>query len=152
VAKHHVVLILAVILFGAACLSPALAFRVFTNTPVVYKLERMSGGAVLALGWFGVLRGQWAWSANPLAMLGWAFLLFGRRRIALATLAISVAVAFTTFAARRQQFPHDEGDVTHMTLDRPLIGFYLWVASLALMFIAIALWPMKKEITKPRAA
>lgn len=141
--RHRVLLIVAVMLYGAACFSPALSFRVFTESPAAYKLEHLSGGALLVLGWLGLIQGQWAWLANPLLLAGWMLLLFRRPRAALAVAVLALAVACLTFTAKGQQFPHDEGDVSHMSLLRPLFGFYLWAASIALTVLAASLWPRR---------
>jgi hypothetical protein len=130
---------ISLILYAAACLVPALHFDKTTG-----EQQIMKGWEVALLGWQAVLIGNFGWGANPILILAWVLLLLGSGRIATVCGGLAVVFALMSLMLLGKTIPADEGGVTHMVLSRLYIGFYLWVASMA-VFVAAS-------ITRWRAA
>jgi hypothetical protein len=117
-------------LYALACATPALHFATVPPRPSNAS-EIWPGFAVALSGMLGVVALQFAWYANlvlPVALLCVA-LQWWRAALAAATLAVLIAanLLFLPF----QRIPYSEGpDYFYIVSQRPLIGSYLWVASI----------------------
>jgi hypothetical protein len=124
-------LLLSLILFVAACCTPALEFRHSSGPNTA-----MWGAAVLGVGWSGIFAGVVAWYANPFWLLGMVLAVFRQRKVGVAAGIIAAIIASTTFFVIGRELPADEGDVTHMAIVRLLPGCYCWLASLVTLPVA----------------
>lgn len=124
----------SLLLYGIACCLPVLELRHSNGTTDV-----MLGLRALAIGWSGFFANVHGWFANPLWLTG-VVLAFGRKPLP-ATLAglAALAVAATTFLALGRELPADEGNVTKMTIVRVLPGAYVWMSSMLLLAVTLAL-------------
>jgi hypothetical protein len=125
--------IVSIVLFVAACCTPALEFRHSDGPNTV-----MWGAQILAVGWSGVFAGIVAWYANPFWLAGLIFDLLRKPTPAAAAGVIAIAIACSTFAILGREMPADEGDVTKMAVVRLLPGCYVWLASLVAIPLAAA--------------
>jgi hypothetical protein len=122
---------LAFFLLLLACALPALVMSRGGGAE-----ESWPGIQVLGLGWMGPLIGQLGWYANLPAGLALPFLLFRRCFIAAGILAVSLLLSLHTLALFHQEIPANEGGVgPPYVLQRLGPGFYLWVASLLVLFL-----------------
>lgn len=129
-------LIASVVIFVAACLCPALDFRVFTSDPQDYRVVTDRGGNLLLLGWWGVLAGVPAWLANPCWVASVVAEYWHHPALALGLSVAALLLASSTFRLRRKAVARDEGGVSQALLLRPRIGFALWLAAMALVAAA----------------
>jgi len=117
----------SVLCFAAACALPCLEMSQKSD-PVWYGLR------ILVLGWMGILVGQFAWLANPLWAFGLVAVAFRKWTLALVMLGLSLLFALNTLLLFGISLPADEGNVNHTSLVRLRIGFYLWLASIGILF------------------
>ena len=127
----------AVMSYVAACVTPVLRFDQIENA--MRPPQIMKGYEVLLLGWQGVFIGNFAWMANVLLLASALLLLTSRVRAASICAAIAFVVALQTLTLFGARVIADEGGVTHMTMSRLYVGFYLWIASIAVV-LAGSLW------------
>lgn len=129
---------ISLLLYLAACCSPALLFTTLTRdslTPVAH--ETMWGFQVLLKGYLGIVQGIIGWYANPLWLA--ALLVFPKRpKAALAVGLASLVIALTTFLAIGKDLAVWASDPYHQHLSAPLPGCFLWMASLAA--VPLACW------------
>ena len=131
----------SILLYVTAAFLPALTFRVFSDSPAQFSLENHRGYNLLLLGGLTLLVGFPAWLANPLWAAGIIALLRHRVIGARMLLGGAVLLALVSLTLFRHRLPHDEAGVTKMLLQRPLIGFYLWLSSIVLALIAAMTGP-----------
>jgi hypothetical protein len=133
-----ILLFISLGLFVVACCLPALDFKQSTG-----KNDIMLGLRALAVGWSGIFAAIVAWYANPV----WAFAIvigFCRKPVICAVAGIvALLIALTTFSIVGRELPADEGNVNRMTVVRLLPGFYVWLASMAVLPLAILLPKLK---------
>jgi hypothetical protein len=127
----------AVISYVAACVAPVLRFDQIENATRPPQIMR--GYEVLLLGWQGIFAGNFAWMANVLLLASALLLLTSHVRAAAISAGIALVVALQTLTLLGARVIADEGGVTHMTMSRLYVGFYLWIASIAVM-LAGSLW------------
>jgi hypothetical protein len=84
-----------------------------------------------------VLSYLFAWCANPFWGLGMILALLHKPKTAMVIGIIAVLFACTTFLAIGQQFPGDEGGITHNVISHLSVGFYFWMASLLVLPVSI---------------
>lgn len=125
--RNHLFIGLSVLLFLLACATPCLEMSQKSD-PTWYGLR------ILVLGWMGVLVGQFAWLANPLWLLGLITFALRKWRVALIALGASLLFAANTLLLFVMPLPADESNINHTSLVRLRIGFYLWLASIAVLF------------------
>ena len=125
------VLIASGVLFSIACCLPALEFRDGKNVPDI-----MRGARALAVGWSGLFAGILAWYANPIWLFGVIAMAFRRPLPAVLAGVAAIGLALLTYSAVGRELPGDEGNVTKTTIVSILPGFYVWVASMALLPLA----------------
>lgn len=118
----------SLLLFALACATPCLEMSQKSD-PVWYGLR------ILILGWMGFLAGQFAWFANPLWVIGLCLLAFRKWSAAVVVSGLSLLLALNTLALFVMPLPADESKVNTTSLVRLRIGFYLWLASLAVPFV-----------------
>lgn len=125
--RNHLFIGLSVLLFVMACATPCLEMSQKSD-PTWYGLR------ILVLGWMGILAGQFAWLANPLWLLGLITFALRKWLVTLIVLGFSLLFAANTLLIFVMPLPADESNINHTSLVRLRIGFYLWLASIAVLF------------------
>jgi hypothetical protein len=98
-------------------------------------------------GWFS---GNFAFLANPLLLFGWIFLGQQRYRRALCWLAPAPLLAMQTFQLRHTTWHEDEGGVNNSFMTHPVIGWYVWLASILLpLAVAIHWYRIQRALPAP---
>jgi hypothetical protein len=138
------VLAASLILYLIACALPALYLA-------GDRTQTMRGVEVLALGWQGLLIGQFAWFANGPWLIS-LFLVWFRRPLTAAVLAfLAFALAQDTWRLFGQEIPADEGGVNQFYLERLGPGAYLWMASIALVVVGALVIRLRSGATRQPA-
>lgn len=125
--QNRVFIGISVVLYLIACATPCLEVSQKSD-PVWLGLQ------ILVMGWLGILVGQFAWLANPLWLAGLLFFAFRKWMAALILSGLALVFALNTFTMFVTELPADEGGMNTFHLVRLRIGFYLWLASLAVPF------------------
>ncbi len=125
--RNHLFIGLSLLLFLLACATPCLEMSQKSD-PTWYGLR------ILVLGWLGILVGQFAWLANPLWLIGLITFVLRKWLATLIVLGFSLLFALNTLLLFGIPLPADESNVNHTSLVRLRIGFYLWLASIAILF------------------
>ena len=125
---HRLFIGFSVFLYLAACVAPCL--EVTQKSDPVWP-----GWQILLMGWLGVLVGQFAWLANPLWLGGLIFFALRKWTVALILSGLAILPTFNTLTMFVTELPADEGGMNTFHLVRLRIGFYLWLASLAVLFV-----------------
>ena len=123
--------------YVAACFAPVLRFDQIENATRPPQI--MKGYEALLLGWQGIFVGNFAWTANVLLLASAVLLLTSHARAAAICAGIALVVGLQTLMLLGARVIADEGGVTHMTMSRLYIGFYLWIASIVVV-LAGSLW------------
>jgi len=127
----------SVALFAVSLTLPALA-------QVGLGVDDDRGYMVLAMGWAGVLFGQFGWFANAYWAAGLVFLARRRWKAAAVTASLAVLVAADTFMLYRTGFPSDAGGSHAVKI---LAGFWVWWASLWVLAVgAIVRWRRHRRV------
>jgi hypothetical protein len=87
-------------------------------------------------GFFAMFEGQYAWLANPLALLALITLCIRLRRLSLCLSVLALLVAQHTWWLVGTVIDGDEGGVTKFRVVSLGTGFYLWTTSFFLLAIA----------------
>jgi hypothetical protein len=93
--------------------------------------ERHYGWAILIYGWFGILKHEFAWLANPLLLLGLVTLL--ARQNLLTCVAAVGCIALGLLALRTTMLPTSIGNQSRVV--GFTIGYYLWMGSFVALLI-----------------
>ncbi len=125
--RQQTIIGISLLLFVLACATPCLEMSQKSD-PVWYGLR------ILVLGWMGFLAGQFAWYANPLWVIGLCLLAFRKWSAAVIFSGLSLLFALNTLTMFVMPLPADESKVNTTSLVRLRIGFYCWLASLAVPF------------------
>jgi hypothetical protein len=125
----------AVLCFAASLTAPAVTFF---NTSSG-KLETLPGWQCALTGFLAIFAGQLSWIANPWFAVGSVLLLLGRWKLAAGLGAAGLAIALHAFALRANPLPANEGGVGELQLRSFGAGYWLWMASFALLALA-AVW------------
>ncbi len=134
------VLLLSLFIYLLACATPALLFDISNND------DPMIGFNLLFIGWMAVFYGQFGWFANPLLALAMLLFLFKRWLVTLILVILTLAVAANTLTLYEQALPADEAGTNTMELVGLGVGFYLWIASMAIIGLgAIGLWILNRK-------
>ena len=128
---------IALVTYVVACIAPVMRFDQIENATRPPQI--MKGYEALLLGWQGIFVGNFAWVANVLLLASALLLLTSHVRAAAISSGIALVVALQTLMLLGARVIADEGGVTHMTMSRLYIGFYLWIASIAVV-LASSLW------------
>jgi hypothetical protein len=126
--RQQVFIGVSLLLFLLACVTPCLEMSQKSD-PVWYGLR------ILVLGWMGFLAGQFAWYANPLWLIGLCLLAFRKWSAAAIFSGLSLLFALNTLLMFVMPLPADESKVNTTSLMGLRIGFYFWMASLAVPFV-----------------
>ncbi|MFN0112860.1 MAG: hypothetical protein ACKVZH_28705 [Blastocatellia bacterium] len=126
--RNHLFVGVSLLLFVMACATPCLEMSQKSD-PVWYGLR------ILVLGWMGFLAGQFAWFANPLWLIGTVAFAFRKWSVALISLGLALFFALNTLLLFVMPLPADESKINNTSLVRLRIGFYLWLASMAVLFV-----------------
>ncbi len=122
-------------LYALACATPALHFATVPPRPS-NATEIWPGWAVVASGMLAVVALQFAWYANLLLPFVYLSLALRRWRIATALALLTTLVAANLAFLPFQKIPYSEGpEFFHIVLQRPLIGSFLWVASILVTLV-----------------
>jgi hypothetical protein len=135
--RHRTTAVVALLLYAAAFIAPVMRWTQIENA--MRPPQIMKGYEVLLLGWQGLFIGNFAWMANVLLAVSLVLLLGGHERAAAITAMIAFALALQTIMLLGARVIADEGGVTHMTMSRLYTGFYLWIASIAVVLVG-SLW------------
>jgi len=137
--KSYPWLRISLVLYAIACCCPALELTTTTRehlTPVTH--DNMWGVQLLMRGFMGIFFGIVAWFANPLWVVALLLVYLKWVKTALAVSAASLVIAFTSFLAIGKDLAVWESDIYHQHPSALLPGFYLWMASLAV--VPLACW------------
>jgi hypothetical protein len=129
----------SVSLFLVACATPALELVGNAHT---YTF----GAEALIEGPLAGFLGQFAWFANLLLLPALLLALTGRLRACAVCAFVGLAIANQTWTLVGSQIPGDEGGVTHYTVKSLQIGFYLWLASFAVLGVGGLLFRSRLSI------
>lgn len=128
--RRNICLICCYILFGLACVLPALEFRRNEDGTEIW-----AGGIALFNGILGLLMGHVAWLANPLLALG-AFSLFHRHRTGAVICAVlALLFSLDTFQLFYETVPGDEAGVNKLYLRQLREGTFCWMGSMVAILI-----------------
>ena len=131
------IIVVSLFLYFIACITPAM----------VFDKETWLGIKVLVLGWQGILLAQFAWFANGFWLLSLLLVFLRRWFLTIGATALTVLIALDSFLFLGQQIPLDEANVNHMVFQFYHIGFYFWLASLAVVGIgAGVIWLITRKI------
>src|SRR5262249_36307939 len=127
-------------LYLGSLATPALEFVKTSGEQQVLK-----GYEALLLGWQALFVGNVGWLANVMDFPSLILLLPGFVRTAAVVSALAAAVGLHTLMLMGVTLSADEAGVTHMSLTRLDVGFYLWIASMGLVMIgSIGCWRASK--------
>jgi hypothetical protein len=120
-----VVVIVSLLFFIASLGMPALKFR--EHSPV-------RGLTTLLWGWWGVLRGDFPWFANPAYFAAVFFGSLKQRAVAMSCCAIALGLGLLSHSVSEWYFNEAGGT----PVDRLGAAYYFWMASFAVLFIGLA--------------
>ncbi len=104
---------------------------------------------MLALGWQGFFLGQFAWFANLFWLLSLPLVFIRRWILALIAALMAILVAHEAFSFFGATIPLDEAFVNTMVFRSYHVGFYFWVASIAVVGIGAGLmWLVTRRIPR----
>jgi hypothetical protein len=131
--------LVSLFLFLLACATPAM----------VFDKETWPGIQVLVLGWQGVLLGQFAWFANAFWFMSLLFAFFRRWILTLAATLVAILIALDALSFVGAKVPLDEGFVNMMIFQSYHVGFYFWMASIAVVGVgAVVMWIITSRISR----
>jgi hypothetical protein len=131
--------LVSVFLFLIACATPAM----------VFDKETWPGIQVLVLGWEGAFLGQFAWFANAFWLLSLLLAFLRRWLLTLAATFVAALVARDALAFLGTTVPLDEGGVNTMVFKSYHVGFYFWMASIAVVGLgAVVMWIIMSRISR----
>ena len=133
---------------------PALLFR-FVSTDyrhirVVGKTHIYTGIQMLHWSILGPFQGNFAGFANLLLWFSWLSLLIGQNKYLLTSSRWAAILSLQTFQIFLMPMPLDEGGVKHAELIHPLLGYYLWIASIVIVLAAAWYWRPVSLTEHPR--
>ncbi len=136
------VILVSIALWIVSLRLPAILFAEYSSTPHNGALLPQISGptfphvclgrTMLLTSLFGPFWLNFAGGANVAWIVGCIQLLRCRERPARIALLIALGLTLQTFQLRLVAFPFDEGGVMKGAFVHPLLGWYVWVASLAL--------------------
>jgi hypothetical protein len=137
--RNHVLLWVSIALFLAACALPALVLHnrhYLDNTHYVWgSYQSIRGGVLLiqglALGW---IRLNFTAFANLPLWLSWIQYWRGRYEAARLCSSLALIISIETLQLTVQPYLYDEGATTKGFLIAPHIGFFCWIAGIAVIF------------------
>jgi hypothetical protein len=111
-----------------------------------------SAVGLLSIGWMGLLEGYVEWIANPLMLYSW-FCAFRQRYWPAVTNAAVALVLMLVFLSRSEVVWVGDNGTLHAAIHAYGLGYWLWLASAAIMVIAggLAQWAQQVGIQKRSA-
>ena len=106
---------------------------------------------ILLMGWFAMLTGQFAWIANPLALVAVVFYLRGSFRKSFWLAFLAAVASLNTFTMIGKEVLLDEGGRSSKVLQLGG-GAYLWLASMLLLLTCCATYAWRARALGKRAA
>lgn len=135
------VIAFSLFLFLLACATPAM----------VYDKQTDLGIQVLAVGWLGILLGQFAWYANLFWLLSLLLAFFRRWILTLAASMVATLIALDALSFFGATVPLDEASVNTMVFKSYHVGFYLWMVSIVVVGIGAAvMWFVTRRLTRSK--
>lgn len=131
-------------LWGWSFSLPAILFRYALRADhpgLPLQTETYSGMGMFFASLLGPCFLNFAGVANVLLMVGWVLLLRNAVRGARINLGIAALLTLQTFQMRFVEFPFDEAGVNNGLLLHPLVGWYVWVASIVVPLAVAFLLP-----------
>jgi hypothetical protein len=134
--------VISMLLFAASLVTPAIRFALVhghhphPRPSDVRQVESKTGFAMLFSSLFGPFYLNFAGVANPLLIVAWWLLWYRRSNAAPILLVVALLLSLQTFQLYQSGIAADEGGVMYDEMLRPLVGFYLWVASMAVPLVA----------------
>ena len=124
--------------FVAACCSPAL---LFAHDPPV------RGITTLLWGWWGLVKGDLPWLANPIYFGALALAWKKKYLLAMAMSAVAISLGLRSLQVK-EWFFNEAGGTPIAALG---IGFHFWIASFGILFIGAALlqWVVRPAPSSP---
>jgi hypothetical protein len=98
----------------------------------------------LALGW---IRFNFTAFANPLLWLSWILYFFEKYQGARICATLALVISAETLQLTVQPYLYDEGGSTEGFLVAPHIGFFCWIASMAVIWVESNRWVKIEETT-----
>ncbi len=99
----------------------------------------------------GPFQANFAGIANLLLWFSWLLLLIGHSKYLLASSRWATILSLQTFQIFLMPMPMDESGGNHAELIHPLLGYYLWTASIVIVLAAA--WYLRPEShTEPLAS
>jgi hypothetical protein len=93
------------------------------------------GIGLFAMGWAGMFGGVYNWFANPIYIMGMASLLWNAPKVARGLMPLALLIGLETWMHTKVAFVADVAG-GGQKLMYPLIGFYVWIASLIVGTVA----------------
>lgn len=155
--KYKTVLLgLSLLLYGTALALPCLLFNVVPIAPAgvtATHVYTMKGAELTAWGIFGLLFLQIpaiGWLANPIYGLCCIFFMRQQYKFSAMTGLASVVVGFGgTLSAFWFTLPADSGGIAKFILNKPLFGFWVWLAAPGLLAL-ISVFRLVKMTQHPK--
>jgi hypothetical protein len=144
-------LVITGIAFYAEALShSALLYRItahsWNGSNTFIRMQTYTGAQMLHNSVVGPFVLNFAGLANPLLWFSWLLLLSGRIDYAFLSSRAAAVLSLQTFQNLLFPIPLDEGGVQHAKLVHPLLGYYLWAASILITLAACWYWhPYPRE-------
>jgi hypothetical protein len=132
--KSYPWLQISLVSYLVACCVPALELT--TTSPenlIPVAHAKMWGFQLLLRGFMGVFTGTIGWFANPLWAVALLLVFFKRLKAALFVSLLSVAIALSSITVIGRDLAVWESDPYHQRVSALLPGFFVWIASLALV-------------------
>jgi hypothetical protein len=131
---------LSLLLYGIALALPCLLFNIVPIDPAkvnVLRVYEMKGIELTIAGIVGLLFLQIAaigWLANPIYWLGCIFFVRQQYKFSVIAGLTSVVIGFGgTLLAFWFALPADSGGISKLVLNKPLFGFWIWLAAPGLL-------------------
>jgi len=123
---------------------PALLFHFVSTTPrgirTPYKMHIYTGAEMLHWSILGPFQANFAGCANVLLWFSWLSFLIGQNKYLLASSRWAAILSLQTFQIWLMPMPLDESGGNHAELIHPLLGYYLWIASIVIVLAASWYW------------
>jgi len=138
------VVLTGIALYVQALSHSALLYRItahsWNGSNTFIRMQTYTGAQMLHNSMVGPFVLNFAGLANPLLWFSWLLLLSGRIDYAFLSSRAAAILSLQTFQNLLFPIPLDEGGVQHAKLAHPLLGYYLWAASILITLAASWYW------------
>jgi len=145
------IVVISIAFYWIALTHPACLFRFVHVGPGGVRTEGAlkiySGSDMLHRSILGPFQVNLAGLANPLLWLSWFFLLSGRFKYAAIGSLSGITFSLQTFQVFLMPMPMDESGGNFAELVQLLPGYYLWAASILIVFLASWYEGRKPQVT-----